>query len=136
MREAIQHELDAVAYSQVNAAGLIASEAAYKYVEEWLDDLLKYIHRNIDFTSEFIRNHLPDIKLTPIEATYLAWLDFSGLKKSPTEIGDIILHKARLWLNSGSRFGKSGRGFERINLACPRATLEKALKRLQKAFYG
>lgn len=81
MREAIQHELDAVAYSQVNAAGLIASEAAYKYVEEWLDDLLKYIHRNIDFTSEFIRNHLPDIKFTPIEATYLAWLDFSGLKK-------------------------------------------------------
>lgn len=101
-----------------------------------MDDLLKYIHRNIDFTSEFIRNHLPDIKFTPIEATYLAWLDFSGLKKSPTEIGDIILHKARLWLNSGSRFGKSGRGFERINLACPRATLEKALKRLQKAFYG
>lgn len=136
MREAIQHELDAVAYSQVNAAGLIASEAAYKYGEEWLDALLKYIHRNIDFTSEFIRNHLPDIKLTPIEATYLAWLDFSGLKKSPTEIDDIILHKARLWLNSGSRFGKSGRGFERINLACPRSTLEKALKRLQKTFYG
>lgn len=136
MREAIQHEIDAVAYSQVNGAGLIASETAYKYGEEWLDALLKYIRGNIDFTGEFIRNNLPDIKLTPVEATYLAWLDFSGLKKSPTEIDDIILHKARLWLNSGARFGKQGRGFERINLACPRATLEIALKRLQKAFYG
>lgn len=136
LRDAIQHEIDAVAYSQVNVAGLIASEAAYKYGEEWLDALLKYIRGNIDFTSEFIRNHLPDIKLTPVEATYLAWLDFSGLKKSPTEIDDIILHKVRLWLNSGARFGKSGRGFERINLACPRTTLESALKRLQKAFYG
>ncbi len=136
LRAAIQHEIDAVAYSQVNVAGLIASEAAYRYGEEWLDAMLEYIRGNIDFTSEFVSENLPGITLTPIEATYLAWLNFNGLKKSPDEIDDIILHKAKLWVNNGIRFGNPGRGFERINLACPRSTLEIALKRLQKAFYG
>ncbi len=136
LREAIRHEIDAVAYSQVNVAGLIASEAAYRHGEEWLDALLEYIRGNIDFLDEFVHSHLPGIRLTPTEATYLAWLDFNGLKKSPAEIDDIVLHRARLWLNSGERFGKPGRGFERINLACPRQTLECALKRLKDAFYG
>ncbi len=136
LREAIQREIDAVAYSQVNVAGLIASEAAYRHGEEWLDALLEYIRGNIDFLGEFVRAHLPGITLTPIEATYLAWLNFNGLRMPADEIDEILLRKARLWVNSGIRFGKSGRGFERINLACPRSTLECALKRLQKAFYG
>lgn len=136
LRRAIRREIDAVAYSQVPSTGITAAFAAYTKGETWLDALLEYIRGNIDYTSEFVRNHLPGIGMVPMEATYLAWLDFNGLGKSAREIDDIMLHRAKLWVNSGSRFGKNGAGFERLNLACPRATLETALQRIEAAFYG
>lgn len=136
LRRAIRREIDAVAYSQVPSTGITAAFAAYTKGEVWLDALLEYIRGNIAFTSEFVRKHLPGIRMVPMEATYLAWLDFNGLGISPREIDDIMLHKARLWVNNGSRFGKNGAGFERLNLACPRATLEIALQRIKDAFYG
>ncbi len=134
LRKAIQRELSAVAYEEVSTPGIVAAKAAYENGEEWLSALLAYIRGNIDFVQTYTQNFLPGVKLIPMEATYLAWFDFNGTEKTPREIDDLILHKAKLWLNSGLRFGKSGAGFERMNLACPRAVLQEALDRIRRAF--
>lgn len=134
LRRAISHEMDATAYSQVSLPGLVAARAAYTHGEVWLDSMLEYLKGNIQFVDEFVRKNLPAVKLIPMEATYLAWLDFNGTGKSDSEIEDRILHRARLWLNSGSRFGECGRGFQRMNLASPRSILQEALVRIVKAF--
>ena len=68
------------------------------------------------------------------EATYLVWLDFRGTGLEAEELDQFIIHKAKLWLDSGKIFGKSGEGFQRINVACPRVTLENALNRIRDAF--
>lgn len=136
MRKAILKELDAIGYSQVTLPGIVAAYTAYTQGDTWLKGMLQYVKTNIDFTDRFVKENLPGVKLIPMEASYLALLDFRGTGKTSEEIDDIILHKARLWLNSGSLFGKNGQGFERVNLACPRATLAEALSRIQRAFYG
>lgn len=135
LRTAILREIDAIGYSQVPLTGIVAAHAAYTRGIEWLDAMLKYVKKNIDFADEFVRNNLPGVKLVPMEATYLAWLDFNGTGKSSEEINDLVIHRAKLWLNDGSRFGETGRGFQRLNLACPRVTLEEAFRRIKDAFY-
>ena len=71
--------------------------------------------------------------MTEPEGTYLVWLDFRNLQLTDEELEDLIIHKAGLWLDSGAIFGKSGQGFQRINVACPRQTLTKALDQLRRA---
>lgn len=69
--------------------------------------------------------------MTVHEGTYLVWLDFRGTGIDADELDNLIIHKAKLWLDSGKIFGDTGRGFQRINVACPRETLEKALERIR-----
>jgi len=136
MRKAILQELDAIGYSQVSLAGIVGAYTAYTQGDTWLQAMIQYVKENIEFTAKFIDENLPGIKMVPMEASYLALFDFRGTGKKAEEIDEIILHKARLWLNSGSLFGKNGQGFERVNLACPRSVLSEALTRLQRAFYS
>ena len=77
--------------------------------------------------------NLPGVTMTEHEGTYLVWLDFSGTGLSETELEDMIVQKARLWLDGGGMFGDSGKGFQRINVACPRRILEEAMERLKEA---
>ncbi len=133
VRKAIRKEIDGIGYSQVTIPGLVAAQAAYEHGEEWLEALKKYLKGNIDFVDKFVKENLPGVKLVPMEATYLAWLDFKGTGLSTTQVDDLIRNKARLWLNSGTLFGKTGECFQRVNLACPRSILEEALKRIKKA---
>lgn len=133
VRKAIRKEIDGIGYSQVTIPGLVAAQAAYEHGEEWLESLKKYLKGNIDFVDKFVKENLPDVKLVPMEATYLAWLDFKGTGLSTTQVDDLIRNKARLWLNSGTLFGKTGECFQRVNLACPRSILEEALNRIKKA---
>jgi cystathionine beta-lyase len=72
--------------------------------------------------------------MTRLEGTYLIWLDFKEYGLDDKELNRRILHDAGLWLDGGSIFGKDGEGFQRINIACPRATLQEALDRLKKIF--
>ena len=81
-----------------------------------------------------MKENLRGVKLAPVEATYLAWIDFNGTGLSPDEIQDRVRNKARLWLNNGIFFGNNGKGFQRLNLACPRSILVEALDRLKVAF--
>ena len=120
-------------YSQANAPGITACRAAYLYGDEWYKAMLSYVEDNLKYLVEFLKTGLPEVKLIIPEATYLVFLDLRGLGLSSEARRELIVDKAKLWLDSGEVFGKLGSGFERINIACPRVTLEKALTSLRDA---
>ena len=88
---------------------------------------------NIAFTRTYVAENLTGVHMTEHEGTYLVWLDFRGTGYSVDELETLIVHKAKLWLDSGKIFGESGRGFQRVNVACPRSILKEALDRIRRA---
>jgi cystathionine beta-lyase len=116
-----------------NLFGMVATESAYRYGEEWLGQLIDYIRKNHEFLVSYIQDNSPLIKVAPLEGTYLGWLDFSGLGLSDDEIVGLILREAKVWLDNGPKFGSGGEDFQRINLACPREILKQGLKRIMGA---
>ncbi|MCI6887225.1 MAG: pyridoxal phosphate-dependent aminotransferase [Lachnospiraceae bacterium] len=116
-----------------NAFSSVAMEAAYREGEEWLEQLLEYISGNFDYIKEYCEANIPKIKPNVPDATYLVWLDCRGLGMSNEELRDFMIHKAGIGLNEGYTFGRSLTGYMRLNAACPRATLQKALKQLKDA---
>lgn len=113
--------------------GLVACQAAYEEGEPWLLALKEYLEGNRTFVRKYLAKYLPMIHLIEPEGTYLLWLDFRELGLTEEALESLIVEKARLWLDRGAMFGKEGEGFERINIACPRTTLEQALSQLKKA---
>lgn len=95
--------------------------------------MLSYVKANAEFTRQYVEEQLPGVKMIDLEGTYLVWLDFRETGLSVDELEDLIINKAKLWLDSGKIFGDCGRGFQRINIACPRATLTEALERIRDA---
>lgn len=136
LRHPFQKQIDASGYSQLNSAGLAACEAAYRYGEEWYQAVSEYIKNNIRFLQEYLLENIPDVTMRAPEGTYLAWLDFRKLGLSENELEELIVQKAGLWLDGGTMFGDDGKGFQRVNAACPRITLETALEKLKDAIYG
>jgi cysteine-S-conjugate beta-lyase len=116
----------------VNFMGQVAAVAAYKYGQEWLDQVLDYLLGNRDFLSQFVREKLPGVRMTQMEATYLAWLDCRGAG-IPGDLFEFFLKKAKVALFNGKEFGKEGEGFVRLNFACPRKTLTEALEQMAQA---
>ena len=127
-------EYSAAGFSQINGMGIIACQAAYTYGEEWLEGVKKAIESNLDYAIEYLSENLPEVKVRKPEGTYLLWLDFNYYDFTDRELNDIIVHDAKLWLDRGNIFGRVGSGFQRINVACPRKTLEDALERLVNTF--
>ena len=95
--------------------------------------LKEYLLDNLNFLRDYLETNIPQIKLIEPEGTYLIWLDCSALGLEDKELEKFIIEKAKLWLDSGYIFGKEGEGFQRINIACPRETLKKALEQLKVA---
>ncbi len=116
----------------VNVLGYTAALAAYRDGQAWLDGLLHYLEKNLDFLMRVVDRDLPGITMSRPEGTYLAWLDCrdAGIPGSPHEF---FLERARVALNEGATFGKGGEGFLRLNFACPRSTLAEALERMSVA---
>ena len=135
LREAFKKAIAAAGYSQVNLMGLTACQAAYEKGRPWLEEVKAYLADNLAFVREYLKEQLPQIRLVEPEGTYLLWLDFRVLGLTENQREDLIVRKARLWLDSGAMFGQDGEGFERINIACPRATLRQALEQLKEAVY-
>lgn len=133
LRRGFRAEMNRAGYSQANVMGLIACRAAYEGGAEWLDKLKEYLVGNQNFVKEFLQEHIPAIHLVEPQGTYLLWLDCSGLGLDDDTLNKLILEKAGLWLDNGSMFGEEGEGFQRINIACPRSVLQKALEQLEKA---
>ena len=136
LRHRFKKQIAASGYSQLNAAGLVACEAAYRHGEEWYGKVKEYIWDNICFAQKFVKERIPGAAMDKPEGTYLIWIDFRSLGLSAGELDDLIIHKAGLWLDSGAIFGAAGEGFQRINVACPRVTLKTALERIEKAVKG
>lgn len=117
----------------LNIFGYTACEAAYRHGEEWLDQLLTYLEGNARFVADFCARNLPDVVVSPLEGTYLLWLDFRPLGLTSQELERVVTQRAHLKLDEGYTFGVEGAGFERINLACPRSMLKTAMYRLSDA---
>lgn len=133
LRKAFQTEIDKTGYDEPNALGIVACEAAYRAGEDWLDQLRAYLLKNLNFLRNFLQEKIPQIHLVEPEGTYLVWLDCSELGITGEELDQFIVDKAGLWLDGGSMFGPSGAAFQRVNIACPRATLQLALDKLKTA---
>jgi cystathionine beta-lyase len=131
--EEVQHGVFAGA---PNAVAIAAAEAAWRYGEPWLEELLVYIKANYDMVVRFFADRLPAVKAFPLEGTYLALLDMSGLGLEDAALKERLLRDARVWLDEGPKFGRGGEGAQRLNLACPRLLLGQALERIQRAFSG
>jgi cystathionine beta-lyase len=116
----------------VNIMGHMAALAAFRSGQEWLGQVLRYLKGNRDYLAQYIKEKLPSIRMTKMEATYLAWLDCreTGIPGNPF---DFFLKEAKVALNDGVTFGRGGEGFVRLNFACPRKTLTEALERMSYA---
>ncbi len=133
IKKTFKKELDRAGYSQLGIMGLVACEAAYRDGDEWYDAMRNYVYGNILYTKEFVETRLPGVKMTDLEGTYLVWLDFAGTGLDDEQVEDLITNKAKLWLDGGSIFGDAGKGFQRINVAAPRAVVTEALERIERA---
>ena len=133
LRSAFLEALEITGIDEPNVAGIVASEAAYSHGEEWYNAMKEYVRANMDYVIAYINENLPKLKVSDPEGTYLMWIDFRGLGLAEKELEDLIVNKAGLWLDAGAIFGKSGIGFERINVACPRKILTEALERIKAA---
>lgn len=116
-----------------NAFSLVATQAAYNHGEEWLNEFLEYIEDNMDFAIKYIEENMPSLKVKKPEGTYLLWVDFSETGLSDEEVAKALVEKGKVALNNGVAFGVGGKGYQRINLACPRPMVENGLDRIKKA---
>ncbi|KOH47079.1 MalY/PatB family protein [Sunxiuqinia dokdonensis] len=116
-----------------NIFGSLALETAYREGGAWVDQMMDYLQENYRFLESFLKEHLPQVVPMKPEATYLIWLDFSAFNLSDEKLNDKLI-QAGVGLNRGVQFGKQGSGYMRINIGCPKATLEQALIRMKEAF--
>lgn len=117
-----------------NAFSLVAVEAAFRHGEEWLTQLLAHLEGNVLYVENFLKENIPEITLHRPECTYLLWLNCKGLGLSGDALPQFMVNEAHLGLNDGRGFGKTeGEGYMRMNIACPRSTVEQAMAQLKAA---
>ena len=133
LKKKFHDERDKTGYDEPSLMGFIATQAAYGHGKEWLSALKNHLKENLDFLRNFLAEKLPKVRLIEPEGTYLIWLDFSAYGYSDAELDDLIVNKAKVWLDRGTMFGSEGENYQRINIATPRPLLQEALERLAKA---
>jgi cystathionine beta-lyase len=131
-RRAYQAVLERYHLDRPNPFGVAALEAAYRHGGAWLDALRDYLADNLAFVRQYLTEHLPAVRVIPPEGTYLLWLDCRDLGLDAEELDRVLLREARVALDPGYLFGEEGRGFQRMNIACPRAMLGEALVRMAR----
>lgn len=133
IREKFVKMLDSLHIGLGNIAGNVASEAAYTYGDEWLDQLIDYLGSNAEYLYDFLKKEIPEIIMLKPESTYLVWLDCRKLELSNEDLNTLFQKEAKLGLNPGFMFGPGGDGFMRMNIACPRQVLIQACLQLKAA---
>jgi cystathionine beta-lyase len=133
LREKFIKTMNRTGANMLNIFGLTATHAAYKYGEMWLDELMHYLSENLRILTEYFEKNIPEIKVIKPESTYLAWLDCRELSKKVDNLKEFFVQKAGIGLNDGVIFGIEGKGYQRINFACPRAILLEGLQAIEKA---
>jgi len=157
LRRRYKAEINACGYSQPSIMGVTACRAAYEEGGPWLAELKDYLTGNLDLLRDYFppidipdgnacggngthggqrdpeAASLPGVRLIEPEGTYLPWLDFRSTGLTHEEIDDLLIDKAKVWLDTGTMFGSEGTGFQRINIACPRSVLQDAIDRIAEA---
>lgn len=133
LRHKIWRALNTDEVAEPNVFAVDVAIAAFEHGGEWLDEFREYAFENKRIVSEYLAEHVPEIKAVPSEATYLSWIDCSALGCGSEEIAHFIREKTGLYITAGAAYGKSGDNFLRFNTACPRVTLMDGLSRLEKA---
>ncbi|MDR2042319.1 MAG: PatB family C-S lyase [Tannerella sp.] len=133
LRRAFYAFLKAGEFQEGTIFSYIAATAAYTHGAEWRRQMLDYVRGNMSLVDTFLREHLPQIRLYPPQASFLAWLDCRELGLSQQDLVRMFEDDAGLALNNGLTFGKEGAGYMRMNVGCPRSSVEKALSALKQA---
>ena len=136
LRERFQKQMEIVSYYGPNQLGMLACATAYRQAGPWLDQCKAYMRENLAYVRQYLQTYLPQLHLVEPDGTYFAWIDCSGLGLSKVQLDELIIRKAKLWLDSGSIFGDCADQFQRIVLACSRSTVAEAMARLNKAING
>lgn len=134
LRDTFKKSLRRRKTAEPNLLGVVAFESAYTECAWYVDELLDYVEKNIDYALAFIHEKMPKIKVRKPEGTILLWLDMRELFQNQAEADIFMLEKAKVLLNSGSDYGIEGTCFFRMNIAVPRAVLEEALTRIYNAY--
>lgn len=133
LRAKFKAERDKTGYDEPSLMGLVAARAAYENGKPWLEELKKHLLSNIDFIRSYLKDKLPLVRLIEPEGTFLLWLDFSAYGLEDGELDNIIVNKAKVWLDRGTMFGPEGKCYQRINIATPQPLIKEALDRISGA---
>jgi len=133
LREKFKEVYNRVHFAQGSVLSHVAYEAAYKYGKPWLEDLKVHLYGNYKMLQEVCEKYPRVIKVTPIEATYLAWLDCKGMELRDKDLRTFFVGEAKLGLNAGISFGREGSGFMRLNFALSRAKMSQIIQQLENA---
>jgi cystathionine beta-lyase len=133
LRAEFIRQYDRNIFPLVNTLGMVAAEAAYTHGEPWLEEMLTYLRGNHARFAAAINGATDKVRVLPADSLYLTWMDCRGLGLSAEELDRFMLLRARLWLDKGQKFGIEGHGYMRVNLGCPRSTVDEAITRLTAA---
>ncbi|MEU4172657.1 MalY/PatB family protein [Streptomyces sp. NPDC026665] len=133
LRAELARQYDRNVFPLVNLLGMVAAEAAYTHGEPWLEELLTYLRGNHGYFAGAVNSATSKVRVLPADSLYLAWMDCRGLGMDPESLDRFMLTRARLWLDKGQKFGAEGHGYMRVNLGCPRSTVDEAVDRLLAA---
>lgn len=133
LREELARQYERNMFPLVNILGMVAAEAAYAHGEPWLEEMLAYLRGNHAHFAQSINQATDKVRVLPADSLYLAWMDCRGLGMDAAALDKFMLTKARLWLDKGQKFGIEGHGYMRVNLGCPRSTVDDAIDRLTTA---
>ena len=133
LRAKFKAERNKTGYDEPSLMGLVAARAAYQGGKPWLEELKKHLLSNIDFVRSYLKEKLPKARLIEPEGTFLLWIDFSAYGLTDSELDNLIVNKAKVWLDRGTMFGAEGDGYQRINIATPQALLKEAIDRISRA---
>jgi len=133
-RKTIKNVLTKWEMTTLNIFAIDSLIVAYEKGKDWLENLKEYLYGNYRYLKDFCNAHLPELKIIPLQSTYLVWLDCAALGIPSSTITDRLLKHERLWLQAGIKYGRAGDQFLRINIACPRQLLEEGLTRLEREY--
>lgn len=133
LRAEFRRQYDRNMFPLLNVMGMVACEAAYTHGAPWLEGLLSYVRANHAHFARAVHGMQAGLVVLPADSLYLAWMDCRSLGMEAEALNRFMLTKARLWLDKGQKFGVEGHGYMRVNLGCPRATVDEALSRLSDA---
>lgn len=133
LREELARQYERSLFPIANLLGMVAAEAAYTHGEPWLEEMLDYVRGNHLRFADAVNTATHRVRVLPADSLYLAWMDCRGLGMDAEALDRFMLTRARLWLDKGQKFGREGHGYMRVNLGCPRSTVEDAIARLTTA---